>query len=191
MKRYFLLLVLAAGAILESSTAIHAQPLPPSQPQRPTFSPYLNMLRGGNPALNYFGLVRPQQELNQQLGQLQTRMSLASREFQDLEQQVQSGAGQYNPYLPMTGNVARFNDLGNYFDRIGGGGGGGGGGGFSSSFGNNVMAGRSGLGSQAGAGGLRPTFAGSAPGSGMRFGGGFGGAAPGGAAGFGGGGVRR
>jgi hypothetical protein len=34
---------------------------------RPAFSPYLNMFRSGNgPVMNYFGMVRPQQEfLNQ------------------------------------------------------------------------------------------------------------------------------
>ena len=40
----------------------------------PTYSPYLNLLRGGNTGVgqNYFGLVRPQQEFaqqNQALGQ--------------------------------------------------------------------------------------------------------------------------
>ena len=29
-------------------------------PYRPGLSPYLNLNRGGNPAINYYGLVRPQ-----------------------------------------------------------------------------------------------------------------------------------
>jgi hypothetical protein len=31
-----------------------------AQIQNPAYSPYLNLTRGGNPALNYYGLVRPQ-----------------------------------------------------------------------------------------------------------------------------------
>jgi hypothetical protein len=31
-----------------------------SQINRPTVSPYLNIARGGDPAINYYGLVRPQ-----------------------------------------------------------------------------------------------------------------------------------
>ncbi len=32
---------------------------------RPAVSPYLNLLRGGNPAVNYFALVRPLENLEQ------------------------------------------------------------------------------------------------------------------------------
>lgn len=44
---------------------------------QPTFSPYLNLLRGGNPALNYYGLVRPEREFRRQ--QTQFRNELADR----------------------------------------------------------------------------------------------------------------
>jgi hypothetical protein len=38
---------------------------PPVNPLvSPPLSPYLNLLRGGNPAINYYGLVRPQQDFN-------------------------------------------------------------------------------------------------------------------------------
>jgi hypothetical protein len=124
-----------------------AQPLPPSIPQRPTFSPYLNLLRGGNTALNYYGIVRPQQQFDQQLGQLQSRLGQAAREFEQLDQQISAGYSQFNPLLPATGNVATFNNLGGYFDRIGGGGG-------AAGLGAGGFGGR-------GAGNIRPSFTGS------------------------------
>lgn len=66
-------LTLLAVVGLVAGTA-HAQPAagryqsPSSRYQnpatlgRPTVSPYLNLFRGGNAAVNYYGLVRPQQE---------------------------------------------------------------------------------------------------------------------------------
>jgi hypothetical protein len=44
--------------------------------QRPTISPYLNLARGGNPAINYYGLVRPQIEQQQAIQQLQGQQNL-------------------------------------------------------------------------------------------------------------------
>lgn len=37
----------------------------------PAFSPYLNMTRPGNPATNYYGIVRPQMEANQNFQQIE------------------------------------------------------------------------------------------------------------------------
>jgi len=98
----------------------------------PTFSPYLNMLRGsGGPTLNYFGLVRPQVESaqqNQQLGQ----------ELQMLQMQQNQGMGMpmrgfgYSQ-LGITGHPVYFNSFGNgqfsggYTSTMSGGGFGGGG----------------------------------------------------------------
>ena len=109
----------------------------------PTFSPYLNMFRGdgGGPALNYFGLVRPQQEFaqqNQQLGQgLQTLQMQQMQQMQGM--QMQPGMGMYGySQLGMTGHPVAFNSFrtshftGGYTGAAGGGGGGfgSGGGGF-------------------------------------------------------------
>ncbi len=48
---------------------------PPFQP-RPTFSPYLNLNRfGTSPGINYYGLVRPQQQTTQQLQNLQAQQN--------------------------------------------------------------------------------------------------------------------
>ena len=172
MTRYFLTAALA----LVTASAGFAQPIPPGGlPQRPAFSPYLNLLNGGaSPALNYFGLVVPQQQFQQQFGQLQQQITTANGDFQALQQQNRQLAnGLINAYLPQTGNVAVFNNTGNYFNRIGGGAGGGIGGG----------GGRPG-------GGTQPSFARQAPtgGSGMNLpplGGGAGGGLGGGVGGFG------
>jgi hypothetical protein len=40
-----------------------------------TYVPYLNMLRGGNPAVNYFGLVRPQLQTQATFQQLQSEIT--------------------------------------------------------------------------------------------------------------------
>ena len=80
--------------------------------QRPTFSPYLNLLGGsGNPGLNYLGLVRPQQQLTQQFNQLQQQLTTQNATINDAIQSSQDSL------LP-TGNVSVFNSTGGYFNRI-------------------------------------------------------------------------
>jgi hypothetical protein len=62
-----LLLLLAGG---QAEAQILTRPLNPYT--RPPVSPYLNLIRGGNPAINYYGLVRPELDsiaAMQQLGQ--------------------------------------------------------------------------------------------------------------------------
>ena len=103
----------------------------------PTISPYVNMLRpDSSPALNYYGLVRPQQEFamqNQQLGQ-----GLQSLQMQGSNMQMNSNSFGYSQ-LGVTGHPVIFNSFGTSrfsggytgFGNSGGGGGfGGGGGGF-------------------------------------------------------------
>ena len=66
---------LAAGLTFSFASANAQQGYGGGPAGRPTFSPYLNLLRGGNQGnavLNYYGLVRPQQQFDQtsqQLGQ--------------------------------------------------------------------------------------------------------------------------
>lgn len=107
-------LLLAASANVSTATA---QPqVPGGGGSRPTFSPYLNLLGGGfggrSPALNYLGLVRPQQQLNQQFGQIQQQLT---NQNQQINQAVQATE---EALLPPTGNVAVFNNTGSYFNRI-------------------------------------------------------------------------
>lgn len=76
---------------------------------RPTVSPYLNLMRGGLPAVNYYGLVRPQIELEQSMLQIQQL------------QQVQSGMlnsplGQQPTVTPLvTGHGASFFNTSHYY----------------------------------------------------------------------------
>jgi hypothetical protein len=115
MKR-FTFAALAALALLPSSGVGRASAqvyLPGQQPspfQRPTFSPYLNMTRGGNPAVNYFGLVRPQIQTAKSLQQLQQQNALPQMgpAFSPLTDESAFS-------LPMTGHAATFFNFSRYF----------------------------------------------------------------------------
>jgi hypothetical protein len=143
----------AALAALLLAAPLFAQPQVPVGPaQRPTFSPYLNLLnRGNNPGLNYLGIVRPQMQLQQQFNQLQQQQNQQFAALgQAYDSQLDTLAG---AFLPPTGNVATFGNLGGYFGRIPTGNIGGFGGYGASRFG--------GVGSYGGAAGLnRPSYAG-------------------------------
>src|SRR5207302_9756411 len=54
-----------------------ARPLPPQAGSSPGISPYLNLLRGGLPAVNYYGIVRPQQQYNLALSSLEQQVALS------------------------------------------------------------------------------------------------------------------
>ena len=70
-----LVLPLAALLLALTGQMAGAQQLgqPPTSPfSRPAVSPFLNLTRGGvNPAISYFGLVRPQIQTQAELQQLQ------------------------------------------------------------------------------------------------------------------------
>lgn len=109
----------------------------------PTISPYFNMLRGdGNPALNYYGLVRPQQEFamqNQQLNQ-----GIQGLQMQQGLNMQMGPIGYGYSTLGTTGHPVLFNSFGT--SRFSGGytglgGGGFGGGGFGGGFGNGGFGG--------------------------------------------------
>ena len=78
---------------------------------RPAFSPYLNLNRSGNsPAINYFGIVRPQFQ--------------ALSTFQSLDQQSAanrqaiSDAGTQATALPTTGHTVSFLNTSGYFMNL-------------------------------------------------------------------------
>lgn len=54
----FITVCVLVSTVTSSATA----QVPGTDQRRPAFSPYLNLLRGGNPVLNYYGIVRPEQE---------------------------------------------------------------------------------------------------------------------------------
>ena len=94
-------------AMLFLGTGVNAQPpigsyTPPQVNPNPAFSPYLNLNRGNNPAINYFGVVRPQFE-NQQA-------------IQQLQQQFQGTQGM----MPGQGGPVATEDIGPTGHRMGG-----------------------------------------------------------------------
>jgi hypothetical protein len=71
----------------------------------PAFSPYLNLLRPGtNPAINYYGLVRPEIQTNSSIRQLQAQTSANANAIID----EQTG-------LAATGHTVQFQNTTHYF----------------------------------------------------------------------------
>jgi hypothetical protein len=102
-----LLPCLAVIALGLSASAVRAQS--PIGAPPPPYSPYLNLLRpGANPALNYYGLVRPQQDFARSMqaihGQLlNTQQAIADQASGDLA----------------TGHPTYFMNYGGYFMNMG------------------------------------------------------------------------
>ena len=96
-----LAILLAAACLLGTCATARAQP-------RPAFSPYLNLTRqGANPALNYYGLVRPELQFRQSIQNLQGAVSTNQQALGEL----QGGAG--GPAA--TGHPTQFLNYGGYF----------------------------------------------------------------------------
>ena len=69
---------------------------------RPTISPYLNLLRQGNPALNYYGLVRPEQEFRAANDQFRNQFSDVREKVDELKEKDAASN------LGITGHHVRF-----------------------------------------------------------------------------------
>ena len=82
---------------------LRGQTLPP-----PGYSPYLNLLRPGNPGANYYGLVRPQVEFRANLQQLQRNTTA-----------LQTGLSQMASGDLATGHTAGFMYFGGYYSGLG------------------------------------------------------------------------
>ena len=115
MKPHSLMMVGAFGlCTLLAPQAAYGQyygPPATSPFPRPVVSPYLNMTRGGNPAVNYYGVVRPQ---------MQFAGNLAALQQQVLTGQATLGA-EAAAVLPNTGHPVRFLNYSHYFFNMGGG----------------------------------------------------------------------
>jgi hypothetical protein len=112
----------SAAVLLAAASAgpAAAQPRPPVAPPRPAFSPYLNLLWGGaSPAFNYYALVRPQLQIQQQAAQLQQQINATNQAIQN----INTAGGIVDPYLPATGRGATFGYYSHYYPTLGGGGG--------------------------------------------------------------------
>jgi hypothetical protein len=105
--------VVLSGVLSELASAQFVAPgyvRPQVNPiRRPTLSPYLNLARGGNPAITYYGLVRPQFEAQAQFSQLQQQLA---------DQQALIGAQQnLTTGVPITGRAAGFQTHLGYFQN--------------------------------------------------------------------------
>lgn len=97
------LTLLGAIPVLAQGPYVRPQTSPAS---RPALSPYLNLLRNGSPAINYYGLVRPQQEFSSSLQEIQNEIRAP------LTVSVNSNG---SSSLPTTGHPSRFFSHGSYF----------------------------------------------------------------------------
>lgn len=83
---------------------------------RPGLSPYLNMLRGGDPAANYYLGVLP--EINRRQNAVQFGSALRELE-DDLAAPAPADEEGLLPQFSQTGHPTAFNNLGGYFGNSG------------------------------------------------------------------------
>ncbi len=81
----------------------------PTPFSRPTVSPYLNLLQNGNPAINYYGLVRPQMAYDRALQNLGTSVNALGNNVNALDINQ----------TPQTGHRSSFMTQGQYFNTNG------------------------------------------------------------------------
>lgn len=111
---------IAFGAAIVLSWAGTASAQPPGVGTgpgitRPTVSPYLNLLRGGNrrsTAFNYFTLVRPEQDLRRYGSQLNQQVTGLRRDVTSLQAGLLPDGSRP---LSTSGHVTSFQNLGGYF----------------------------------------------------------------------------
>jgi hypothetical protein len=104
--------LLVLGSCLARAQGPYVRPQT-SPVSRPPLSPYLNLFRGGNPAINYYGLVRPQQEFGNSIQEIQNEMHTPHTTMTN----PASGTN-----LPVTGHPTRFfGHQGYFFTHLGGG----------------------------------------------------------------------
>jgi len=107
-----LMLAAACLALAAPARAQYPYVRPQTNPyNKPVVSPWINLNRGGNPAVNLYGLVQPQLETSSTLTQLQQQ-----------QQALATGAVALggNQNLPTTGHPTRFLNYSHYFLRQGG-----------------------------------------------------------------------
>jgi hypothetical protein len=102
---------LAVVAALASGRTAHAQiGYPPrTSASSPGYSPYLNLLRPGNVANNYFGLVRPQIDAQYAFNGIQQQIGTLNQNINNVSA-VDQAAGPLT-----TGHAATFMNYGHYF----------------------------------------------------------------------------
>jgi hypothetical protein len=109
---------LIALTLTLAASAAHAQPPTGTAPySAPVLNPYLNLLNRGNPAINYYGIVRPQIQQGQQLQMLQFGLTRTEQEAATAQQTALTAPGA-SAVLPDTGHVAGFMTYSKYFNTV-------------------------------------------------------------------------
>src|SRR5262245_22987143 len=117
MNRILLTSLIGCAWMLLPASLFAQGPAPYVRPQtnpyaRPVFSPYLNLLRSGsNPAINDYGIVRPEIEFRSGILSLQ----------QQVTAQANTIAADEAATLPGTGHTTQFGNLSHYFNYQGAG----------------------------------------------------------------------
>jgi hypothetical protein len=105
------LILTTLACLLAPALGVAQGPAPYVRPQtnpyaRPVFSPYLNLLNGNtNPAINYYGLVRPEIDFRNSLQQLQQQVNTLPT-----TPGVPDVAG-----LPVTGHTTQFLNYSHFY----------------------------------------------------------------------------
>ncbi len=109
-------LVLLSGSASAQGTSPYQSPFSAGAPavgtfNRPTLSPFLNLLRGGSPAANYYLGVLP--ERDRRNTDVQFRSALT-----DLERRTETAPSGDDllPTLPQTGHAVQFLNYSTYFN---------------------------------------------------------------------------
>lgn len=108
-------LTLGAANAQQPGTPNTQQPgTPGTQPYSPSVvNPYLNLLNRGNPAINYYGIVRPQIQQGQQLQMLQFGLNRTAAEATAAETAATT------PGAPAaTGHTVGFMTYTRYFNTV-------------------------------------------------------------------------
>jgi hypothetical protein len=107
MKRRLWILPLLGLCLVAGRVHAQGYYAPPTSPfGRPAVSPYINLANGINPAISYYGLVRPQLNTYSNIQQLQLQSAA-------LQQQVTTGTQVTGPVI--TGVPSRFMTQSRYF----------------------------------------------------------------------------
>jgi len=113
MQRTFILSLLSAALIPGLASAQYFQQRQPFNPYaQPAISPYLDIVRGGNPAINYYNgtlteIDRRNNAIQQQF--MQSQVNQLQQQTTLLEEQ------DFIPALSQTGHAAGFQVYGGYF----------------------------------------------------------------------------
>lgn len=107
--------LLLGAFVALAADAVRAAPPQFNRPNRPTVSPYINLLNQGgyqDPAITYYGQIRPQQEFRAaEAANAQALRSLDKRLSADVKK-IQSN-------LTPSGHATSFLNTGGYFPRRG------------------------------------------------------------------------